>query len=82
MNSNTNTGSSTRRSWLKSLALAGGAVGLSSCGQAPQPAPGSGPQAKADYSNEEYVWISPNANLPLYKATITRRWNWRPRNWG
>ena len=68
MKSNPTTGSSTRRSWLKSLALAGSAVGLSSCGQAPQSAPGSGPQGKADYSNEEYVWISPNANLPLYKG--------------
>jgi ABC-type sugar transport system substrate-binding protein len=58
----------TRRTWLKSMALASGAVGLSSCEQGSQPAPGSGPQAKADYSNEEYVWISPNANLPLYKA--------------
>jgi ABC-type sugar transport system substrate-binding protein len=59
---------STRRTWLKSLALAGSAVGLSSCEQRQQPAPAAGGQAKADYSNEEYVWISPNANLPLYKA--------------
>ncbi len=57
-----------RRAWLKSLALAGGAAGLSSCGQAPPPVSGAGPQPKADYANEEYVWISPNANLPLYKA--------------
>jgi ABC-type sugar transport system substrate-binding protein len=60
--------SSTRRTWLKSLTLAGGALGLSSCEQASQSGSGDGPQAKADYSNEEYVWISPNANLPLYKA--------------
>lgn len=26
------------------------------------------PGARADYSNEEYVWISPHANLPLYVA--------------
>jgi ribose transport system substrate-binding protein len=58
----------TRRTWLTSLALASGAAGLSSCGQSSQPGPSGGPQAKADYSNEEYVWISPNANLPLYKA--------------
>jgi ABC-type sugar transport system substrate-binding protein len=59
---------SSRRAWLKSLAVAGGAGCLSSCSQSSPPAPGAGPQAKADYSNEEYVWISPNANLPLYKA--------------
>ena len=60
--------SSSRRTWLQSLALAGSAGGLSSCSQSSQPAPGLGPRSKADYSNEEYVWISPNANLPLYKA--------------
>jgi ABC-type sugar transport system substrate-binding protein len=59
---------STRRTWLKSLALAGTGAGLASCEQAAPPAPASGPQAKTDFSNEEYVWISPNANLPLYKA--------------
>jgi ribose transport system substrate-binding protein len=57
-----------RRNWLKSLALTGGAGCLSSCGSSSQPAPGAGPAMKADYSQEEYVWISPNANLPLYKA--------------
>jgi ABC-type sugar transport system substrate-binding protein len=59
---------SSRRTWLKALALAGGAGGLSSCSPSSQPAPDSAPRPKADYSNEEYVWISPNANLPLYKA--------------
>jgi len=59
---------SSRRAWLKSLAVAGGAGCLSSCSQSSQPSPSAGPLTKADYSNEEYVWISPNANLPLYKA--------------
>ena len=57
-----------RRTWLKALALAGGAGCLSSCTPPPPPPAGSGPQPRADYGNEEYVWISPNANLPLYKA--------------
>ena len=68
MNTPIPTDSSSRRTWLKSLALASGASCLSSCGHSSQPSPAAGPQAKADYSNEEYVWISPNANLPLYKA--------------
>jgi ribose transport system substrate-binding protein len=55
-----------RRSWLKTMALAGGAGCMTSC--TPASAPSSGPTPKADYSNEEYVWLSPNANLPLYKA--------------
>ncbi len=62
------THASSRRTWLKALALAGAAGCLPACTQQPQPPAGSGPQPKADYSNEEYVWISPNANLPLYKA--------------
>jgi ABC-type sugar transport system substrate-binding protein len=48
------------------MALAGGASWLTSC-SGKQPSGGSA-TTKADYSNEEYVWISPHANLPLYKA--------------
>jgi ribose transport system substrate-binding protein len=57
----------TRRSWLRNAALAGGAGWLASCREQDSP---KVPDAKgrADYSNEEYVWISPHANLPLYKA--------------
>ena len=68
MKPNTPADSFNRRTWLKTLALAGGASCLSSCSPSPQSGPDSGPKAKADYSSEEYVWISPNANLPLYKA--------------
>jgi ABC-type sugar transport system substrate-binding protein len=58
-----------RRSWLTNLALAGSAGWLVSCRQEQNPSPATnGPKSKADYSNEEYVWISPHANLPLYKA--------------
>jgi ribose transport system substrate-binding protein len=59
-----------RRSWLKTLALAGSTGWLTGCNQeSGSPAQSeAGSKAKADYSNEEYVWISPHANLPLYKA--------------
>jgi hypothetical protein len=51
------------------MALAGGAGWFASCRQAENPASsGAGATPKADYSSEEYVWISPHANLPLYKA--------------
>jgi ribose transport system substrate-binding protein len=57
-----------RRAWLKTMAWASGAGWLTSCRPANQPNPSSGGRPTADYSNEEYVWISPHANLPLYKA--------------
>jgi ribose transport system substrate-binding protein len=61
--------SHSRRSWLRNIALAGSASWFASCRQAENPAPATeGAKPKADYSNEEYVWISPHANLPLYKA--------------
>ena len=51
------------------MALAGSASWLTSCRPAESSAPATeGAKPKADYSNEEYVWISPHANLPLYKA--------------
>jgi ribose transport system substrate-binding protein len=60
---------SSRRSWLANLALASGAGWLASCRQqGNSTADPVGSESKADYSNEEYVWISPHANLPLYKA--------------
>jgi len=66
MKQNSKNSHPSRRDWLKTLALAGGATCLTSCEQrTASPGPAA---AKADYSNEEYVWISPNANLPLYKA--------------
>jgi ABC-type sugar transport system substrate-binding protein len=58
-----------RRSWLGTLALAGSAGWVVSCSR--QEKVRTTPVTstpKADYSNEEYVWISPHANLPLYKA--------------
>jgi len=58
-----------RRSWLTNLALAGSAGWLVSCRQEQNHSPAAdSARPKADYSNEEYVWISPHANLPLYKA--------------
>ena len=60
---------SSRRSWLKNLALAGGAGWVASCRPVdPAAATAPGTAAKANHANEEYVWISPHANLPLYKA--------------
>ena len=60
---------SPRRTWLKSMALAGTASWIAGCQKQEGPATQSaGSNPKRDYSNEEYVWISPHANLPLYKA--------------
>ena len=56
---------SSRRNWLKTAALAGGAACLTSC------TPQAGPRTAADltdYSNEEYVWLSPQANNSLFQA--------------
>ncbi len=59
-------GGFSRRNWLKSVACAGGAAGLASC--AKQDDSLADAPSTADYSHEEYVWISPKANLPLYQA--------------
>jgi ribose transport system substrate-binding protein len=63
----------TRRDLLKSAGLlTGGAVLSSFIGCEKPPAPpassSSGVGGKADYSQEEYVWLSANANLPLFTA--------------
>jgi ribose transport system substrate-binding protein len=50
------------------MTLAGSAGCLVSCRENPNPTSLAADSRKADYSNEEYVWISPHANLPLYKA--------------
>ena len=51
------------------MALASSASWLVSCRpEEPSTPAAAGTKAKADFSNEEYVWISPHANLPLYKA--------------
>jgi ABC-type sugar transport system substrate-binding protein len=55
-----------RRSWLQTLALTGGTVLATSCAKRGEPSAASGPAA--DYSQEEYVWISCHANLPLFMA--------------
>ena len=58
-----------RRSWIRNMALASSASWLVSCRpEEPSTPAAAGNKPKADFSNEEYVWISPHANLPLYKA--------------
>src|SRR5262245_61322203 len=63
----------TRRELLKfiSAGTAAGAVGaLTGCEQRPSAAPtsssGSGTSPRSPRPNEEYVWLSANANLPLF----------------
>jgi len=66
---NINSDTVTRRSALLSLsALAGGSLiaGLTSCEKAAQPETQTS-KKQAD-ANEEYVWLSANANLPLFTA--------------
>jgi ABC-type sugar transport system substrate-binding protein len=66
---NKNRSSQSRRSWLGTMGLATGASWLVSCRQENAATSATADsKSKADYSNEEYVWISPHANLPLYKA--------------
>jgi len=50
------------------MTLAGSAGCLVSCRKNPNQTTPTTDARRADYSNEEYVWISPHANLPLYKA--------------
>ncbi|HLH53425.1 MAG TPA: substrate-binding domain-containing protein, partial [Verrucomicrobiae bacterium] len=60
---------SPRRSWLKNMALAGSASWIAGCQKENGSlAPSANSNSKPNYSDEEYVWISPHANLPLYKA--------------
>jgi len=61
-----NTPHVSRRSWLHTLALTGGTVLATSCAKRGEPSAASGPAA--DYSHEEYVWMSCHANLPLFMA--------------
>jgi ribose transport system substrate-binding protein len=61
-----NTPHVSRRSWLQTLALTGGTVLATSCAKRGEPSAASGPAA--DYSHEEYVWMSCHANLPLFMA--------------
>jgi ABC-type sugar transport system substrate-binding protein len=55
-----------RRSWLHTAVLTGGTVLATSCAKRSEPRAASGPAA--DYSHEEYVWMSCHANLPLFMA--------------
>ena len=61
-----NTPHVSRRSWLHTLALTGGTVLATSCAKRGEPSAASDPAA--DYSHEEYVWMSCHANLPLFMA--------------
>jgi len=61
-----NTPHVSRRSWLHTLALTGGTVLATSCAKRGEPSAASDPAA--DYSQEEYVWMSCHANLPLFMA--------------
>jgi ribose transport system substrate-binding protein len=61
-----NTPHVSRRSWLQTMALTGGTALVTSCAKRGAPSAASGPAA--DYSHEEYVWISCHANLPLFMA--------------
>jgi ABC-type sugar transport system substrate-binding protein len=54
----------TRRNALK--VAAAGTV-LAGCEKSSAPTPQSDAQGGKDYSNEEYVWISANANLPMFR---------------
>jgi len=66
MRSIDNTPHVSRRDWLQTLALTGGTVLATSCAKRGEPSAAPGPAA--DYSHEEYVWISCHANLPLFMA--------------
>jgi ribose transport system substrate-binding protein len=55
-----------RRIWLQTMALTGGTAFVTSCAKRGEPSAASGPAA--DYSHEEYVWMSCHANLPLFMA--------------
>ena len=58
-----------RRDVLKISGAAAGASLLSGCEKKDDATPrGSDVAEKADYSNDEYVWLSAHANLPLYVA--------------
>src|SRR6185436_712014 len=63
----------TRRDLLKFAAIGTSSAALSSvtgCEKPSAPASSAQPRGttKADYSNEEYVWLSANANLPLFTS--------------
>jgi ABC-type sugar transport system substrate-binding protein len=59
----------TRRDWLKAASLAAGAGLLSATtGCQRQKSSASGSTANEDYSDEEYIWLCCNVNLPLFKA--------------
>jgi hypothetical protein len=66
MEQTNNTPQVSRRSWLQTMALTGGTALVTSCAKRGEPSAASGPAA--DYSHEEYVWMSCHANLPLFMA--------------
>ncbi len=43
-------------------------VGLTGCEKRQPQTPGASASAHADYSHEEYVWLSAHTNLPLFMA--------------
>lgn len=60
----------TRRDALRTAALTTGAGllgGLTACEKSPTAESSSAP-SKVSFANEEYVWLSANANLPLFTA--------------
>jgi len=61
-----NTQNTSRRNWLHTMALTGGTILATSCAKRSEPSAASAPSA--DYSHEEYVWMSCHANLPLFMA--------------
>lgn len=64
-----NDNSRSRRDFIGLTGAAGLALaGLTSCEKRPTSKPGAVPSASVDYSHEEYVWLSANANLPLFMA--------------
>ncbi len=62
--------SETRRRWLKAAGLAGGVLPFAACGRKEErsAAPGAEPRRSAASPDEEYVWLAPHSNLPLFVA--------------
>lgn len=61
MNTRNGNPNCSRRAWIKTAALAGGATYLTATSPRTE-------AASADYSHEEYVWVGPQANNPLFQA--------------
>ncbi len=69
MNSQDDARLNARRDWLKAASLAAGAGLLAATAGCQKPnSSASGISSNEDYSDEEYVWLCCNVNLPLFKA--------------